>query len=183
MLAASHFLLWVSVILLSVAFVALERQVRFLRHGGAAFASGPLVAAIPLISTPTLSGEMVTIGGATRDGRPLLLLFLQADCIVSTQALQEAAALNDPARLRLILLGEGEASAFAALARPHRIREADIILSAGINAAMGLEHWPAAVLIAGDGTVLGRGGVRKRGQIHALLALLPSVAAPKMAPA
>jgi methylamine dehydrogenase accessory protein MauD len=173
MLATSQFLLWISVILLGVAVLALDRQVRVLRQGGAALVHGPAVAdTMPLISTPTLAGEMMTLGGATRDGRALLLLFLQADCIVSAQMLRDALALCDPARVRLIVLGESDAG-FGELTRPHRVRDADIILSAGIGAEMGVVHWPAATLIAGDGSVLGRGGVRRRDQIETLLALLP----------
>lgn len=174
MLATSHFLLWMVVLLLAVAMLALHRQVGFLRHERGAPSPGG-TAIVPLISAPTLAGDTLTIGGASRDGRALLLLFLRTECVASAQALRAASALCEPARVRLIVLGEGDRAAYGELTRPYHIRDADIVLHIGIGAEIGVRHWPAAVLTTGDGAMLGKDGVHRRDQLESLLALLPAV--------
>lgn len=180
MFATSYFVLWMSVILLAVSVLALHRRVSRLRQDGAAAGTGATVrtAILPLISAPTLAGDIVTIGGASRDGRPLLLLFLRADCVASAQALRTATSLCEPERLRLIVLGEGDRDAYGTLVRPYHIRDSDIILHAGIGAEIGVCLWPSAVLIAGDGAVLADGAVGRRDEMEALLARLSASPAP-----
>ena len=94
MLIASLFLLWIIVILLVVAVVALTRQVRLaqshlqLRSAPLAIRSAPagLGGAAPVISMPTLAGDMLTVGGVSADARAQLLLFIGPGCPASLTA-------------------------------------------------------------------------------------------------
>ena len=180
MLAASHLLLGMLVFLLAVALLAANREVGVLRQKLGLARTGA-TAIIPLISVSTLAGDMLTIGGASRDGRASLLLFLRTECVASAQALRFASTLCKPARLRLrlIVFGEGERAAYCELTRAYNICEADIVLHEGIGEEIGVDHWPAAVLTTGDGALLGKSGVQKCDQLEALLALLP---APRVLP-
>lgn len=175
MLIASHFLLWIAVVLLGVAWFALDRQVRAL---AAARPPEPAAPRVPVVSAATLTGETLTIGRASRDGRALLLLFVAPGCARSAAAVREAIALGDAARLRLVLVGEGEPAAYQALARLHQIGERDMVMGAGVADDLGIAVRPAAMLVAADGAVLASGAVDTREQLAALIAALPREAAP-----
>ncbi|MEZ0496938.1 hypothetical protein [Sphingomonas sp. IW22] len=171
MLVASHFLLWIAVILLAVALFALGRQVRQLRRG--LDPVGPPVA-VPIISAATLAGELLTIGHASHDGRAMLLLFVVPGCKRSSDALREAIARVDPDRMRLVMVGEGAWPAFADLARLHHIAERDVILDSPIARDMGIALRPAAVVIDAQGVIRASAAVHSARQVEALLASLPA---------
>ncbi|PCD02098.1 hypothetical protein COC42_11495 [Sphingomonas spermidinifaciens] len=175
MLIASHFLLWIAIVLLGVAWFALDRRVRALAADRPVEAAAPRV---PVVSAATLTGETLTIGRASRDGRALLLLFAAPDCTRSAAALREAIALGDPARLRLVLVGEGDPAGYQALARLHQIGERDIVIGGAVAEDLGIAVRPAAMLVAADGTTLASGAVETREQLVALIAALPREAAP-----
>ncbi|MFC3442257.1 methylamine utilization protein MauD [Sphingobium rhizovicinum] len=173
MLIASLFFLWIVVILLGVAVIALARQVRLLQDRSTPAAShvipaGPSGVA-PIVSAPTLAGDMLTIGGQSADGRALLLLFIRPGCGASRSAIRDALALTDRKRLRLLFMGEGRADDYGDLLRQHRIRDTDIILNADVLRDYRAADRPSAALIDGRGRLLARGVVEAREQLDALL--------------
>lgn len=174
MLIASLFLLWMVVILLVVAVVALSRQVRAMQEGAGAVAPRAVVAvpgrAAPVVSAPTLAGDMLTIGGPSADGRAQLLLFIAPGCAASRSAVRDALALTNRTQLRLLFLGEGRAEDYADMLRQHRIRDTDIILNAQIGADFRIGTRPSAALIDAGGRLLARGAIDGRAQLEALLA-------------
>jgi methylamine dehydrogenase accessory protein MauD len=173
MLIASLFLLWMVVILLVVAVVALSRQVRAMQEGGGAVAPRAVVAvpgrAAPVVSAPTLAGDMLTIGGPSADGRAQLLLFIAPGCAASRSAVRDALALTNRTQLRLLFLGEGRAEDYADMLRQHRIRDTDIILNAQVGADFRIGTRPSAALIDAGGRLLARGAIDGRAQLEALL--------------
>ena len=173
MLAASLFLLWIIVILLGVAVVALARQVALLQDRAAPAAprivAGGSGGIAPIVSAPTLAGDMLTIGGPSADGRALLLLFIRPGCAASRAAIRDALALTDRKRLRLLFLGDGRAEDYGDLLRQHRIRATDIILNADVLGDYRAGDRPAAALIDARGRLLARGAVETRDQLDALL--------------
>ncbi|WP_298398046.1 methylamine utilization protein MauD [Sphingobium sp.] len=173
MLIASLFFLWIAVILLGVAVVALARQVRLLQDRAAPAAShsapGGASGVAPITSAPTLAGDMLTIGGQSADGRALLLLFIRPGCAASRSAIRDALALTDRKRLRLLFLGEGRAEDYGDLLRQHRIRDTDIILNDDVLRDYRIADRPSAALIDGRGRLLARGVVGAREQLDALL--------------
>ena len=174
MLIASLFLLWMVVILLVVAVVALSRQLQAMqdRAGPAVTRAAPAVPgrAAPVVSAPTLAGDMLTIGGPGADGRAQLLLFIAPGCVASRSAVRDALALTDRKALRLLFLGEGRAEEYADMLRQHRIRDTDVILNAQVGADFRIGARPSAVLIDARGRLLARGPVDGRDQFHGLLA-------------
>lgn len=178
MLIASLFLLWIVVILLGVAVVALARQLRLLQDRATPIAqrpgrTGPGGTA-PVVSAPTLAGDMLTIGGPSADGRALLLLFIRPACAASRAAIRDALALTDRKRLRLLFLGEGRAEDYGDMLRQHHIRDTDVILSAEVMRDFRSSDIPSAALIDSRGRLLARGVVEARDQLDALLAHLHS---------
>lgn len=174
MLIASLFLLWMVVILLVVAVVALSRQVRAMQDGVGAIVPRAVVAvpgrAAPVVSAPTLAGDMLTIGGPSADGRAQLLLFIAPGCAASRSAVRDALALTNRTQLRLLFLGEGRAEEYADMLRQHRIRDTDIILNAQVGADFRIGTRPSAALIDAGGRLLARGAIDGRAQLEALLA-------------
>ena len=174
MLIASLFLLWMVVILLVVAVVALSRQVRAMQDGVGAIVPRAVVAvpgrAAPVVSAPTLAGDMLTIGGPSADGRAQLLLFIAPGCAASRSAVRDALALTNRTQLRLLFLGEGRAEEYADMLRQHRIRDTDIILNAQVGADVRIGTRPSAALIDAGGRLLARGAIDGRAQLEALLA-------------
>ncbi|HUD90721.1 methylamine utilization protein MauD [Sphingobium sp.] len=174
MLIASLFLLWVIVILLAVAVVALARQVRSLQDRPASTGTHRTARGrggiAPIVSAPTLAGDMLTIGGPSADGRAMLLLFIRPGCAASRSAIRDALALTDRKRLRLLFLGEGRVEEYGDLLRQHRIRETDIILNAEVLGDYRAGDRPSAALIDARGRLLARGVVEERAQLDALLA-------------
>lgn len=173
MLIASLFLLWIVVILLGVAVVALARQLRLLQDRAMPIAQrtslpGPGGSA-PVVSAPTLAGDMLTIGGPSADGRALLLLFIRPDCPASRAAIRDALALTDRERLRLLFLGEGRAEDYGDMLRQHHIRDTDVILSAEVMRDFRSDDRPSAALIDARGRLLARGMLGARDQLDALL--------------
>lgn len=177
MLIASLFLLWIIVILLVVAVVALARQLRLLQdravpvagriaHRGAGAAPG---GAAPVVSAPTLAGDMLTIGGPSADGRAMLLLFIRPACQASRAAIRDALALTDRKRLRLLFLGEGRAEDYGDMLRQHHIRDTDVILNAEVLRDFRAGDRPSAALVDARGQLLARGVVEAREQLDALL--------------
>lgn len=173
MLIASLFLLWIIVILLGVAVVALARQVRRLqdrampgvRHAVANRSGG----VAPIVSAPTLAGDMLTIGGPSADGRAMLLLFIRPACAASRSAIRDALALTDRKQMRLLFVGEGRAEDYGDLLRQHHIRSTDIILNADVMGDYRAGDRPSAALIDARGRLLARGVVGARAQLDALL--------------
>lgn len=180
MLIASLFILWIIVILLVVAVVALARQVRLARAVPVAIRSGPVGpgGAAPVISMPTLAGDMLTVGGVSADGRAQLLLFIAPGCPASRAAVRNVLARTDRARLRLLFLGEGRAEEYGDMLHQHRIRATDMILNMDIGADYSIGERPAAALIDARGRLLARGPAASREQIDGLLAHVQPPLAP-----
>ncbi|MEG8220801.1 hypothetical protein OSJ57_09215 [Sphingomonas sp. HH69] len=126
--------------------------------------------AAPVVSAPTLAGDMLTIGGPSADGRAQLLLFIAPGCAASRSAVRDALALTNRTQLRLLFLGEGRAEDYADMLRQHRIRDTDIILNAQVGADFRIGTRPSAALIDAGGRLLARGAIDGRAQLEALLA-------------
>ena len=109
MLIVSQALLWIVVLLLGVAVLALARQVGVLHEriapvGALTMGRGPQPGeAAPKIAAPTLGDAVVNIGGALAPGAMQLLFFVAPTCPVCKKLLPTAHAFADA-----FLLGLGK---------------------------------------------------------------------------
>lgn len=175
MLVALLFLLALGIVLLAVAALAMRRQLRLGREAlapvrGASQVVTPRDADLaPIISAASLSGDVLTIGGASRDASPQLLIFIEARSALCDAVVGDAVDLCRGTRVRLVLLGEGPRNDYAGLLERYSLREADFILNAGLGEDFQLGPVPSAVLIDGRGQIVARGTVQRREQLKLLL--------------
>ncbi|MDE8653593.1 methylamine utilization protein MauD [Novosphingobium album (ex Liu et al. 2023)] len=176
MLVPLLFLLGLCVILLVVAVLALRRQLRLARQAMAPVGTprpggGPHPAEpAPIVSAPSLAGETLTIGGVSREPRPLLLVFIEAGCGLCETVIGDAVDLCRRADVRLLFLGDGRTEDYAGLIRRNGLKESHFILSGAIGDDFLIGPVPAAALIDADGQLVARGTVQRREQLEALLA-------------
>lgn len=175
MLVALLFLLALGFVLLAVAALAMRRQLRLGREalapvGGQSQALMPRDADLaPIISAASLSGDVLTIGGTTRDARPQLLIFIEGRSALCDAVVGDAVDLCRGTRIRLTVLGDGAHEDYTGLLERYSLKGADFILNAGMGEDFQIGPVPSAVLIDGRGQIVARGTVQRREQLKMLL--------------
>ncbi|HWK40839.1 MAG TPA: hypothetical protein VNR60_02815 [Croceibacterium sp.] len=181
MLAALLFLLAFGGVLLVVTACALHRQVRTARRAMAPVAGsrGPEFMEgekAPRVSAPSLGGNILTIGGATRDPRFMLLLFVEPGSKLCESVVGDAVDLCRRRSVRLLLVGEGDSGGYDSLVLQKRIDHDDLILSNSLREDFLIGPVPSAALLNPDGYLVARGTVQHRDHLDALLTALCSQA-------
>lgn len=182
MLIALSFLFGLGIILLAVAVLATQRQMRLARQSLTPVGRIPVNDDIrdfepaPIVSAPAISGKTLTIGGMSRDPRLLLLLFVDAGSDLCDAVVREAVELCAEAGVRLLLLGDGDGKDYAALMTCNGLCADDIILDGAASEDFQIGPAPSAALIDASGHLLARGTVQRREQLEALLAAVGSEA-------
>jgi len=186
MLVAVLFLLGLCAALLLVAVLALRRQVRAVR-----MAMMPVAAlrrwvtgageSAPIVSAPSLRGDMLTIGGSSRDSRFVMLLFVEPGSALCETVTDVAADLCRRAGVRLLLVGGGAPDDYAALVRRAGLQQTDCILSEGLKDDFMIGPVPSVAMLDADGCMVARGTVHHSGHLAALLAsVCPPVEEPAL---
>jgi methylamine dehydrogenase accessory protein MauD len=174
MLIVSNVLLWVVVVLLVVAVLALARQLGVLRarlDPGSGFgnSAGPGAGdRAPVIAASSLAGGVVNVGAPDANG-PVLLLFVTPDGAACRKMVPVAMVLARSEGLRLVFVGQGTAEAYANMAARFRIDSFDFATSAQATNAYRVAQRPEAVLVAADGTIAARGRVKSREHLENLI--------------
>ncbi len=186
MLIALSFLFGLGVILLAVAVLATQRQLRIARQSLFPVGRVPMNEGArdwepaPIVSAPSISGATLTIGGTSRDPRLLLLLFVGTGSDLCDAAVRDAVELCSRAGMRLLLLGDGDGRDYADLMARNGLAADDIVLVAAASEDFQLGPVPSAALIDASGHLLARGTVQRREQLQALLAAIGPQAAGKV---
>jgi len=176
-LLLSNVLLWVCVVALSLAVLALVRQVGVLHErvapaGALMTGEGPAVGdPSPVVSTRDLEGRSITIGAARADGMATLLFFLSPTCPVCKTLLPTVLRVGreQPRPLRVVLASDGEVDEHRAFVERQHLALVPYVLSAEVGLAFRVGKLPYAVLIDGDGIVRARGLVNTREHLESLL--------------
>lgn len=176
-LLISNALVWVALIALGVAVLALARQIGVLheRIGPVgALSLGKTIAAgevAPTFQLPSLTGGMVSIGGQARDERTTLLFFVSATCPVCKTLLPVIThlAAEERARLRLVFASDGPDTEHAAFIRQHQLEGFPYVNSTELGMAYRISKLPYGVLISPSGMVLTHGLVNSREHLESLL--------------
>lgn len=175
MLVASTFLLWILVALLTVAVVALARQVGVLHEriapmGALVTDGGPKSGdPAPRVMAPALDGQVVTVGGAAAGGQARMLLFVAPDCPICKKLIPIAMVLARAERLDLAFVGDAPQAELDAMAERFRIDRGRFLVSAQLGLAYQIGKLPSAVLIDGDGRIVSRGLVNSREHLESLI--------------
>ena len=175
MLIASNFLLWVVVALLVVAVLALARQIGILHEriapmGALVTQGGPRAGDMTKpISAPRLAGGTGALGGPSPSGTAVLALFVAPDCPVCKKMAPLAMAVAKTEGLKLVFIGDGEASDYRKLSEKLSLEAYDLLLSREIGTTYEIDKLPSAVLIGADGKLVGKGLVNTREHLESLV--------------
>lgn len=175
MLIVSQALLWIVVIALAVAVLALARQIGVLHEriapvGALAIGRGPQPGeAAPKFSVRTLANTSLSIGEATTSGPMQLLLFVAPNCPVCKNLLPTAKIFAQAEGLDLILIGDGEVDEHRSMADRFDIPLDRFAISPEVGRAYHVGKLPYAVLISELGIIVAQGLVNTREHLESLI--------------
>ena len=178
-LIVSNALLWVAVLVLLVALLALARQVGILHEriapmGALMMDSGPKVGEeVPRLELPLLGGGTLVLGGSGgTKPRATLVFFVAPTCPVCKKLLPIVASMRTAERawLDVVLASDGEPAEHAAFRRRARLEDWPYVLSAELGMRFRVSKLPYALLIDEAGRVRAKGLVNSREQLESLFA-------------
>jgi len=167
-------ILFVMVLGLSIAVVALSRQVGILFErvapmGALIIDAGPKVGApSPIFDVPTLGGGRLELGGAS--GRSTLLFFLSPTCPVCKKLLPVLRSMR-PAEsqwLDVVLASDGDTASHERFAQSNQLQTFPYVLSTELGVSLRVSRLPFAVLIDEQGIVRAKGLINNREQLESL---------------
>lgn len=175
MLIVSQAMLWIVVLLLVVAVLALARQVGVLHEriapiGALAMGRGPQPGeAAPRITARTLAEGSFNVGGAQRAGAMQLLFFVAPTCPVCKNLLPTAKSFAQSEGLDLVLVGDGDADEHREMADRFDIPYQWFINAPEVGRAFQVAKLPYAVLISELGIIVAQGLVNTREHLESLV--------------
>ena len=175
-LAVSNVTLWLVVIALSVALLAVVRQLGVLHEriapvGALMLAKGLKVGEFaPKISVQDLDGRSIALGAARTDERATLIMFVSPTCPVCKILLPvlKSSLASERDWLDIILASDGEASSQREFVLAQRLGSFPYVVSASLGMAYQVSRLPFAVLIDAQGVLRARGIVNSREHLESL---------------
>jgi methylamine dehydrogenase accessory protein MauD len=175
-LAVSNAVLWVVVIALSVALLAVVRQLGVLHEriapvGALMLAKGLKVGdSAPQIAVQDLEGRSITVGAARTDERAALIMFVSPTCPVCKTLLPALKSSLAAERdwLDIILASDGEIASQREFVLAHRLGGFPYVVSAPLGISYQVSRLPFAVLIDAHGVLRARGIVNSREHLESL---------------
>ena len=175
-LAVSNAVLWVVVIALSVALLAVVRQLGVLHEriapvGALMLAKGLKVGdSAPQIAVQDLEGRSLTVGAARTDDRAALIMFVSPTCPVCKALLPalKSSLAGEREWLDIILASDGEIASQREFVLAHRLGAFPYVVSAPLGISYQVSRLPFAVLIDAQGVLRARGIVNSREHLESL---------------
>jgi methylamine dehydrogenase accessory protein MauD len=176
-LVVSNIILWVVVLALLVAVLALARQVGILYErvapmGALMLDHGPKVGDLaPVFKIDALDGSSVAVG-LPGNKKSQLLFFLSPTCPVCKKLLPVLKSIkNVEAKwLDVVLASDGDRPEHAEFYRKAGLTEFPYLLSTELGMAFQVGKLPYAILIGDDGRIRAKGLVNSREQLESLFA-------------
>jgi methylamine dehydrogenase accessory protein MauD len=174
MLLVSQTLVWIIVLLLAAAVLALARQVgvlyeRIVPVGALALGRGPQPGeAAPKMIARTLADTDLNIGGPQPGGMQLLF-FVAPTCPVCKVLLPTAKAFAQAEGLDLVIVGDGDDQEHRQMAGRFAVPLDRFVNSAAVGRAFQVGKLPYAVLIGELGIVAAQGLVNTREHLESLV--------------
>ena len=173
-LLVSQAMLWVAIIALAVAVLALARQVGVLHEriapvGALALVRGPQTGeAAPRLTVRTLAGGSAEIGGPAPGGALRLLFFVSPTCPICKSLLPTVRAFAQSERLELLLIGDGDPDAQRQMAQRFAIAPERFANAPEVGRAFQVAKLPYAVLVSELGLIVAQGLVNSREHLESL---------------
>ena len=176
-LVVSNVILWVVVLALLGAVLALTRQVGILYErvapmGALMLDHGPKVGeAAPVLALESIGGGRVAIG-PSQGTRSQLLFFLSPTCPVCKKLLPILKSIkgSEGAWLDVVLASDGDLPEHMAFQEKAKLAAFPYVLSTELGMAFRVSRLPYAVLVGEDGRVRAKGLVNSREQLESLFA-------------
>lgn len=174
-LIVSQILSWIVTFTLGVAVLALARQLGVLHMrvapaGALTTAGGPAVGDRPAaITTRTVEGASVTIGGPAPSIPLRLLLFVSAQCPLCKNLIPAAKSFARDERTALTFVGDDDVAAQRALIAQQGLEGHAFVNGPEVGQAYAVSKLPYAVLLDADGTILSKGLVNSREHLESLV--------------
>lgn len=168
-------LLWVVVIFLSLAVLALARQVGILHErvapaGALIHGAGPGVGEqSPRLEVHALAGNAITVGGNLPAGKALLMLFISQTCPICKKLIPIAMDFSKSERLDVLFVGDAELSEQRKLIDQFGLDEHCFVNGSKIGLAYRVDKLPYAVLLDDLGVIAAKGLVNSREHFESLL--------------
>jgi methylamine dehydrogenase accessory protein MauD len=175
-LAVSNGALWLVVIGLSIALLAVVRQLGVLHEriapvGALMLAKGLKVGELaPRVTVEDLEGRALTLGAARTDERATLIMFVSPTCPVCKALLPvlKSSLASERAWLDIVLASDGESATQREFVAAHRLGIFPYVVSAPLGIAYQVSRLPYAVLIDAQGVLRARGIVNSREHLESL---------------
>ncbi len=175
-LAISNIVLWLVVIALSVALLAVIRQLGVLHEriapvGALMLAKGLKMGELaPQINVQDLEGRSITIGAARTDQRATLVMFVSPTCPVCKTLLPalKSSLASERDWLDIVLASDGEVATQRDFVAVHRLTAFPYVVSAPLGISYQVSRLPFAVLIDAEGVLRARGIVNSREHLESL---------------
>jgi methylamine dehydrogenase accessory protein MauD len=168
-------LLWVVVILLSLAVLALARQVGILHErvapaGALIHGAGPGVGEqSPRLEVHALAGNAITVGNNLPAGKALLMLFISQTCPICKKLIPIAMNFSKSERLDVLFVGDAELSEQRKLIDQFGIDDHCFVNGPEIGMAHRVDKLPYAVLLDDLGVIAAKGLVNSREHFESLV--------------
>jgi methylamine dehydrogenase accessory protein MauD len=175
-LAVSNAALWLVVIALSIALLAVVRQLGVLHEriapvGALMLAKGLKVGeSAPTVVAQDLEGHSIPIGAVRTDERATLIMFVSPSCPVCKTLLPalKSSLASERDWLDIILASDGEAAKQREFILAHRLGGFPYVVSAPLGIAYQVSRLPFAALIDAQGVLRARGIVNSREHLESL---------------
>jgi methylamine dehydrogenase accessory protein MauD len=168
-------LLWLVVILLSVAVLALARQVGVLHErvapaGALIQGAGPGVGEqSPRLEVHAIAGNATTVGGNLPAGKALLMLFVSQSCPICKKLIPIAMDFSRSERLDVLFVGDAELSEQRKLIDQFGLDDHCFVNGSELGLAYRVDKLPYAVLLDDLGVIAAKGLVNSREHFESLI--------------
>ena len=168
-------LLWIVVICLSVAVLALARQVGVLHErvapaGALISGSGPGVGEqSPRLEVHALAGNAIVVGGTLATGKALLMLFVSQTCPICKKLIPIALDFARSERLDVLFVGDADLAEQKKLISQFGIAENRFVNGPEIGMTYRIDKLPYAVLLDDLGVIAAKGLVNSREHFESLI--------------
>jgi methylamine dehydrogenase accessory protein MauD len=168
-------LLWVVVILLSVAVLALARQVGVLHErvapaGALIQGAGPGVGEqSPRLEVHAVAGNAIMVGGNLPAGKALLMLFVSQTCPICKKLIPIAMDFSKSERLDVLFVGDAELSEQRKLIDQFGLDDHCFVNGSELGLAYRVDKLPYAVLLDDLGVIAAKGLVNSREHFESLI--------------
>lgn len=175
MLIASQFLLWVVVAILTIAVLALARQIGVLHEriapmGALVADNGPKAGDLaPHLHAITLDGQPLAIGPGHMGLRSTLLLFVAPSCPVCKKIIPIAKAVAASEGFNLVFIGDGDLAEQRKMVERYDLGRYPFANSPEVGLAFHVGKLPYGVLIKSDGVIASKGLVNSREHLESLV--------------